>query len=83
MGRFVLRRLVGMVAVLFAVSVLTFLIFNVIPNSDPARSMAGRNPNPALVASRSPKSQWIAAAPRNGRMRPSPLICHIPKHNTR
>jgi peptide/nickel transport system permease protein len=39
-----------MVAVLFAVSVLTFLIFNVIPNSDPARSMAGRNPNPVLVA---------------------------------
>ncbi|HXR31379.1 MAG TPA: ABC transporter permease [Solirubrobacterales bacterium] len=51
MARFVLRRLVGMVAVLFAVSVLTFLIFNVIPNSDPARSMAGRNATPALVAS--------------------------------
>jgi len=50
-ARFVLRRLIGMVAVLFAVSVLTFLIFNVIPNSDPARSMAGRNPTPALVAS--------------------------------
>ncbi len=31
MGRFMLRRLVGMVAVLFAVSVLVFLIFNVIP----------------------------------------------------
>ncbi|MDX6602970.1 MAG: peptide/nickel transport system permease protein [Solirubrobacterales bacterium] len=51
MARFALRRLIGMVAVLFAVSVLTFLIFNVIPNSDPARSMAGRNPTPALVAS--------------------------------
>lgn len=51
MARFVLRRLIGMVAVLFAVSVLTFLIFNVIPNADPARSMAGRNPTPALVAS--------------------------------
>jgi peptide/nickel transport system permease protein len=49
-ARFVLRRLIGMVAVLFAVSVLTFLIFNVIPNSDPARSMAGRNPTPTLVA---------------------------------
>lgn len=35
MARFVIRRLVGMVFVLFAVSVLTFLIFNVIPNSDP------------------------------------------------
>jgi peptide/nickel transport system permease protein len=51
MARFVLRRLVGMVAVLFAVSVLTFLIFNVIPNSDPAQRMAGRNPTPELVAS--------------------------------
>lgn len=51
MGRFIVRRLVGMVLVLFAVSVLTFLIFNVVPDSDPARSMAGRNPTPTLVAS--------------------------------
>jgi peptide/nickel transport system permease protein len=50
MGRFVLRRLVGMVAVLFAVSVLTFLIFSVIPNSDPARRIAGRNATPQQVA---------------------------------
>jgi peptide/nickel transport system permease protein len=51
MARFVLRRLLGMVAVLFAVSVLTFLIFNVIPNSDPAQRMAGKNATPQLVAS--------------------------------
>jgi peptide/nickel transport system permease protein len=50
MGRFILRRLVGMVVVLFAISVLTFLIFNVIPASDPARSMAGKNASPQLVA---------------------------------
>jgi len=50
MGRFVLRRLVGMVAVLFAVSVLTFLVFNVIPNSDPARRMAGRSASQAQIA---------------------------------
>jgi peptide/nickel transport system permease protein len=50
MGRFVLRRLGGMVAVLFAVSVLTFLIFNVIPNSDPAQRMAGKAATPTLVA---------------------------------
>ncbi|HKT83913.1 MAG TPA: ABC transporter permease [Solirubrobacterales bacterium] len=49
MARFILRRLLGMVAVLFAVSVLTFLIFNVIPNSDPALRMAGKNPTPTLV----------------------------------
>jgi peptide/nickel transport system permease protein len=50
MGRFVVRRLLGMVAVLFAVSLLTFLIFNVIPNSDPALRMAGKNATPTLVA---------------------------------
>ena len=32
-----------MVAVLFAISVVTFAIFNVIPNSDPALRLAGRN----------------------------------------
>lgn len=44
MGRFVVRRLISMVLVLFAVSVITFLIFNVIPNSDPAVRMAGKQP---------------------------------------
>jgi peptide/nickel transport system permease protein len=43
MGRFVARRIVSMAIVLFAVSVLTFLIFNVIPNGDPAARMAGKN----------------------------------------
>ena len=51
MGRFAIRRLIGMVAVLFAVSVLTFLIFNVVPNSDPAQRMAGKSATPELVAS--------------------------------
>jgi len=51
MGRFILRRLIGMVAVLFAVSVITFLVFNVIPNSDPAQRMAGKNATPELVES--------------------------------
>ena len=41
MARFAIRRLLGMVVVLFAVSVIVFLIFNVIPNSDPAARMAG------------------------------------------
>ncbi len=51
MGRFVVRRLLGMVAVLFAVSVLLFLIFNVIPNSNPAERLAGRNATPQLIHS--------------------------------
>ncbi len=40
-----------MVAVLFAVSVLTFLIFNVIPSSDPAHRIAGKAATPNLIAS--------------------------------
>jgi peptide/nickel transport system permease protein len=50
MLRFAARRLIGMTAVLFAISVIVFLIFNVIPNSDPAARIAGRNANPALIA---------------------------------
>jgi len=51
MGRFIVRRLVGMVAVLFAISVIVFLIFNVIPSSDPAQRLAGKEASPTLVAS--------------------------------
>jgi peptide/nickel transport system permease protein len=51
MGRFVVRRLIGMVAVLFAVSVIVFLVFNVIPSSNPAQRMAGKAATPRLVAS--------------------------------
>jgi peptide/nickel transport system permease protein len=51
MGRFVVRRVLGMVAVLFAISVLTFTIFNVIPAGDPAVRMAGKSANPTTIAS--------------------------------
>jgi peptide/nickel transport system permease protein len=50
MARFAARRLVGMVAVLFAISVIVFLIFNVIPNSDPAQRIAGKNADADLIA---------------------------------
>ena len=49
MARFIARRLVGMVVVLFLISVLVFLIFNVIPNNDPAASIAGKNKTPQLI----------------------------------
>jgi peptide/nickel transport system permease protein len=42
MVRFVLRRAGSMLLVLFAISVLTFLIFQAIPNGDPAQRLAGR-----------------------------------------
>jgi peptide/nickel transport system permease protein len=50
MGRFVIRRLLAMVVVLFAISVLTFLIFQAIPNGDPAQRLAGRTSTPETVA---------------------------------
>jgi peptide/nickel transport system permease protein len=39
-----------MVLVLFAISVLTFLIFNVIPGGDPAIRLAGKQPQPEQLA---------------------------------
>src|SRR5262245_14169272 len=50
MGAFILRRLIGMIAVLFAISVIVFLIFNVIPNSDPAQRIGGKNADARLIA---------------------------------
>jgi peptide/nickel transport system permease protein len=50
MGRFVVRRLVSMVLVLIAISILTFLIFQAIPNGDPAERLAGRTATPETVA---------------------------------
>src|SRR5919199_4211163 len=56
MARFVVRRVAGMVAVLFAISVLTFLIFNVIPNGDPAERLAGHNASNEQIATI--RHQW-------------------------
>jgi peptide/nickel transport system permease protein len=49
MARFIVRRLIQMVLVMFSVSVLTFLIFNVIPNGDPAVRMAGKQPTETQI----------------------------------
>jgi peptide/nickel transport system permease protein len=49
MLRFLIRRLIGMVAVMFAISVLVFLIFNVVPATNPAQRIAGKNATPTLV----------------------------------
>jgi peptide/nickel transport system permease protein len=46
MARFVVRRLFSMIVVLFAISVLTFLIFQAIPNGDPAVRLGGRTSTP-------------------------------------
>src|SRR3954452_4097629 len=49
MGAFFLRRAVGAVFVLIAVSFLVFVIFIVVPGGDPAVRIAGRNANDQLI----------------------------------
>jgi peptide/nickel transport system permease protein len=56
MARFVVRRAISVVLVLFAISVLTFLIFQAIPNGDPALRLAGRLATPQQVAD--VRHQW-------------------------
>jgi peptide/nickel transport system permease protein len=50
MARFVVRRLIAVVGVLFVISVLTFLIFQVIPNGDPAARIGGQHANATTIA---------------------------------
>ena len=50
MARYIARRLVSSLVVLFLVSVFTFLIFQVIPNGSPALRIAGRGASPATLA---------------------------------
>jgi peptide/nickel transport system permease protein len=47
--RYIIRRLLWMVVLLFLVSFITFMIFYLFPSADPARLRAGRQPNPELV----------------------------------
>ncbi|MDQ3742424.1 MAG: ABC transporter permease [Actinomycetota bacterium] len=49
MGQFILRRLIAMALVLFAVSVLIFAIFNVIPAGNPEDRMAGKQATPQVI----------------------------------
>jgi len=50
MARFVTRRIITMAAMLFAISVVTFLLFIVaLPNGNPAALIAGRLANPAEI----------------------------------
>ncbi len=51
MAAFIIRRLLWMLVVLFAITVLVFLIFFATPGVDPARQMAGRNPSAATIRS--------------------------------
>jgi peptide/nickel transport system permease protein len=46
---FTIRRVIGMFAVLFAVSLLVFVVFILLPGGDPAERMAGKNPTPENI----------------------------------
>jgi peptide/nickel transport system permease protein len=56
MARFILHRTVSAIALLIAISILTFLIFAVIPNGDPALRLAGRLATPADI--QNVRHQW-------------------------
>jgi peptide/nickel transport system permease protein len=49
MARFVVRRLFAMIFVLFVISLLTFLLFEAIPNGNPAFRLAGRTATQAEI----------------------------------
>jgi peptide/nickel transport system permease protein len=56
MGRFILNRVIGAIALLIATSILTFLIFQAIPNGDPALRLAGRLATPQDI--QNVRHQW-------------------------
>src|SRR5436190_23508871 len=50
MGRYIIRRLLWVIFLLFVVSAVTFVIFYLLPSADPAALRAGKSPTPALLA---------------------------------
>ena len=50
MSGFIVRRGLWTLLVMFAITVLVFIIFFKIPGVDPARQLAGRNPSPQTLA---------------------------------
>src|ERR1700750_2827318 len=49
MVRYIIRRLLWVVVLLFPATLITFIIFYKRPTADPAQLRAGRQPNPQLV----------------------------------
>ena len=49
MGRYIIRRILWVVLLLFIVSLVTFVIFYAFPSGDPAALRAGKSPDPELV----------------------------------
>jgi peptide/nickel transport system permease protein len=51
MAAYIVRRLLWVFFLLFVVTLITFIVFNVLPAADPALLRAGRQPSPELVKS--------------------------------
>jgi peptide/nickel transport system permease protein len=51
MAAYIVRRILWVIVLLFAITLITFIIFTVLPAADPALLRAGRQPSPELVAS--------------------------------
>lgn len=56
MRSFIIRRLISAVLVLFAISVMVFLIFFATPGVDPAARIAGRSATPRSSSRSAPPS---------------------------
>jgi peptide/nickel transport system permease protein len=51
MAAYIVRRILWVFVLLFVITLITFIIFTVLPAADPALLRAGRQPSPELVAS--------------------------------
>jgi peptide/nickel transport system permease protein len=51
MAAYIVRRLIWVIVLLFAITLITFVIFTVLPAADPALLRAGRQPSPELIES--------------------------------
>jgi peptide/nickel transport system permease protein len=49
MATYIVRRVLWIFVLLFVISALVFVIFNVLPGADPAALRAGKNPTPAQI----------------------------------
>jgi peptide/nickel transport system permease protein len=51
MAAYIARRLIWVVVLLFVITLITFIVFSVLPAADPAALRAGRQPSPQLIES--------------------------------
>jgi peptide/nickel transport system permease protein len=51
MAAYIVRRLAWVIVLLFVITLITFIVFTVLPAADPAALRAGRQPSPELVES--------------------------------